>query len=126
MRSPTWRGYLEERVNRSLRRSTPAFRGVSAAALAAALPDAAEPAFVHLDAFAGNMLATGTTITAVIDIGLTSASGDARLDPVAARLGGSFFEPARQSKASYFRLRSPWGPALSGQEFSPNLPGTYR
>ena len=84
VRSPSWRGYLRDRVAKSLSQSTRAFSAVSPDALADALPDTAVPSFVHLDAFAGNMLAAGTTITAVLDIGPTSASGDARLDPVAA------------------------------------------
>jgi hypothetical protein len=39
--------------------------------------------FVHLDAFAGNMLAVGPDITAVVDFGATSVAGDRRLDPLA-------------------------------------------
>lgn len=80
----TWRGYLTERAAHSLQTSTPAFRHLDPATLADDFPDVAARAFVHLDAFAGNMLASGTKITAVLDIGLTSAAGDARLDPVAA------------------------------------------
>lgn len=48
------------------------------------MPEPVARAFVHLDAFAGNMLAIGTSITAVIDIGGKSAVvGDAKLNPVA-------------------------------------------
>ena len=82
VRSPTWRGYLCDRAATSLRRSTPPFHGLDPVALSAGLPEPAEAAFVHLDAFAGNMLARGTTITAVLDVGATSVSGDPRLDPV--------------------------------------------
>src|SRR5262249_50063745 len=39
--------------------------------------------FVHLDAFAGNMLTDGTAITAVLDFGATSIVGDRRFDPLA-------------------------------------------
>lgn len=84
VRSRDWRTYLAERATASLRRGGPAFAGVDADGLAAELPDTTAPAFVHLDAFVGNMLATGTTITAVLDIGPTALVGDRRLDPLAA------------------------------------------
>lgn len=84
VRSASWHGFLRERVARSLQGAPAAFRGVDPDALADALPDSAGAAFVHLDVFAGNMLASGTAITAVLDIGVTSACGDARLDPLAA------------------------------------------
>lgn len=83
LRSSTWTAYLHERATASLLRSTPDLRGIDAAALADALPGVDVPAFVHLDAFAGNMLSSGTTITAVLDIGVTSLAGDPRFDPVA-------------------------------------------
>jgi hypothetical protein len=84
VRSPTWRGFLCDRAAASLRRSTFRVPGLDPARLAGELPDTTDPAFVHLDAFAGNMLAVGATITAVLDVGPTALSGDARLDPVAA------------------------------------------
>jgi aminoglycoside phosphotransferase (APT) family kinase protein len=80
----TWRTYLEERAAANLARSTPEFSSIDAGELADALPEPAVPAFVHLDAFAGNMLSDGTAITAVIDIGSTSLAGDRRLDPLSA------------------------------------------
>ncbi len=84
IRKSTWPAYLEARAAWSLQISVPTLREVDAGALAAALPDAKAPAFVHLDAFAGNMLAADGSITAVLDIGVTSVVGDRRLDPVAA------------------------------------------
>lgn len=84
VRSTTWRGYLRDRAARSLAASTPELAHVDAGSLADALPEAQTAGFVHLDAFAGNMLATRSAITAVLDIGPTSASGDARFDPVSA------------------------------------------
>jgi aminoglycoside phosphotransferase (APT) family kinase protein len=84
VRSATWLGYLRERAAVSLRQSTPSLHAINPTELADALPDATIPAFVHLDAFAGNMLATRTAVTAVLDIGPTSVSGDSRLDPLAA------------------------------------------
>jgi aminoglycoside phosphotransferase (APT) family kinase protein len=83
VRADSWRDYLEQRAARSLFKSAPAFNAIDASELAADLPNAATARFVHLDAFAGNMLAVGSKITAVIDIGITSAVGDPRLDPLA-------------------------------------------
>lgn len=82
--TPTWREYLAARARASLQGSPPEFARVDPDELAAALPDASCGAFVHLDAFAGNMLTDGTRITAVIDIGPTSLLGDRRLDPLSA------------------------------------------
>ena len=83
VRSATWHGFLRDRAAWSVQNSTPQCRAVDATALADELPEPEHPAFVHLDATAGNMLATGATITAVLDIGMTSVVGDARLDPLA-------------------------------------------
>ena len=87
VRAPTWRAYAERKVAASLSRA-PGFEYLDPEALAAALPhldpDGDRPSFVHLDAFAGNMLADGDRITAVLDIGYTSVLGDRRLDPVTA------------------------------------------
>ncbi len=80
----TWRAYLVERAAANLARSTSDFSSVDADALADGLPEPTGPSFVHLDAFAGNVLTDGTRITAVIDIGSTSLAGDRRLDPLAA------------------------------------------
>jgi aminoglycoside phosphotransferase (APT) family kinase protein len=84
VRAETWTEYLSHRAQRSLRRAPADFAAIDADALADALPDCASTTFVHLDAFAGNMLAVGTTITAVIDIGPTSVVGDPLLDEVSA------------------------------------------
>ena len=80
----TWRGYLTAKVADSLVRAGSDFGSVAPDLLADALPDVTDAAFVHLDAFAGNMLTDGQRITAVIDIGPSSVAGDRRLDPVAA------------------------------------------
>jgi aminoglycoside phosphotransferase (APT) family kinase protein len=80
----TWRGYLTAKATSSLVRAGPDFSTVAPDLLADALPDVTDAAFVHLDAFAGNMLTDGQRITAVIDIGPSSAAGDRRIDPVAA------------------------------------------
>jgi aminoglycoside phosphotransferase len=80
----TWRAYLVERAATNLARSTSDFWSVDAGEIAGVFPEPDAAAFVHLDAFAGNMLTDGTIITAVIDIGYTSVAGDRRFDPVAA------------------------------------------
>jgi aminoglycoside phosphotransferase (APT) family kinase protein len=125
----TWRAYLEQKAAANLAGSSDEFRSIDPVALAAALPDTDHAAFVHLDAFAGNMLTNGTRITAVLDIGATSVAGDRRLDPLASavyltapsitpmattadatvvqgwlRNGGleDWFEPARRWLAGYW------------------------
>ncbi len=80
----TWHTYLVERAAANLARSTSEFWSIDAGELAGELPEPTGPAFVHLDAFAGNMLTDGTSITAVIDFGSTSVAGDRRLDPISA------------------------------------------
>jgi Ser/Thr protein kinase RdoA (MazF antagonist) len=84
VRASSWRAYLRDRAARSLRASTMTAEvaHVRPALLAEQLPDTAAPSFVHLDAFAGNMLAVGSTITSVIDFGRSCVVGDARLDPL--------------------------------------------
>ena len=52
--------------------------------------------FVHLDAFAGNMPAEGSVVSAVIDFGVTAEGGDARLDPLTALVYLSAPEITRQ------------------------------
>jgi hypothetical protein len=82
--TPTWRRYLAERAAANLVRSSGDLRSIDTGTLADDLPEPAGPAFVHLDAFAGNMLTDGSHITAVIDVGYTSVAGDRRLDPLSA------------------------------------------
>lgn len=84
LRAPTWKEYLRNRAVSSLSAAGNEFSQVDAARLADDMPEIAGTAFVHLDACAANMLAIGTTITAVLDIGITSVVGDPDLDPVAA------------------------------------------
>jgi hypothetical protein len=85
MPSPPRRGArIEERAARNLARSTREFSSIDPVAVAGGLPETTASTFVHLDAFAGNMLTDGAHITAVLDIGPTSVAGDRRLDPLAA------------------------------------------
>ena len=88
VRAQTWGAYLRVRAAHSLQAAGPFVPGDGperlARELAAALPGTEEAAFVHLDAFAGNVLAVGTGITAVIDISVTAVAGDRRLDPLSA------------------------------------------
>jgi putative membrane protein len=86
--APTWPGFLVAKVARSLAAAGPEFAAIDPGALADALAaprrsEVTEGTFVHLDAFAGNMLTDGSRITAVIDIGPSSVAGDRRVDPVA-------------------------------------------
>jgi aminoglycoside phosphotransferase (APT) family kinase protein len=67
-----------------LKAAGPRFAFLDPAGLAAALPEPDRPALVHLDAFAGNMLAKDGRITAVLDFGGVPIVGDRRLDPLAA------------------------------------------
>ncbi len=76
--------YLERRAATNLARSIRELRSIDPIAVADGLPNTTAPAFVHLDAFAGNMLTDGARITAVLDVGSTSIAGDRRLDPLAA------------------------------------------
>jgi aminoglycoside phosphotransferase (APT) family kinase protein len=83
VRAPSWRAYLAAKAAANLARSgwMPA---VDPVALADALPDITSPTFVHLDAYAANMLTDGTRIIAVLDIGPTAVGGDRRFDPLSA------------------------------------------
>lgn len=90
-RTSSYHDYLQRRAARSLQAAGPAFASIAAAPLAAALPQPAGKALVHLDAFPGNMLAEGATITAVLDFGATCLIGDRRLDPLAAAV---YLDPA--------------------------------
>jgi aminoglycoside phosphotransferase (APT) family kinase protein len=81
--APAWREYLEQKAASSLRRATPSLRAIDAAALAEPFTEPAGASFVHLDAFAGNMLTDGARITAVLDVGASSVAGDRRFDPLA-------------------------------------------
>ena len=83
VRTQTWHGYLVEKVATSVA-AAPGFDAVDAEELAAGMPECESGTFVHLDAYAANMLAAGSSITAVIDIGTTSVVGDRRLDALSA------------------------------------------
>lgn len=94
VRADGWLDYLTAKAADGLERA-PGFEAIDPARLAADLADLAasdqtgptgdvEGSFVHLDAFGGNMLAVGSTVTAVIDIGASSIRGDRRLDPLSA------------------------------------------
>lgn len=80
----TWRAYLEARATANLAGAGRELGSVDASAVCRELPEPAAADFVHLDAFAGNMLTNGTRITAVLDIGPTSVAGDRRFDPLSA------------------------------------------
>lgn len=81
VRTESWHDYLLTKVEKSLQ-GVPGLEDIDCAELAAEMPPIEDPCFVHGDAFVSNMMAEGTTITAVIDIGVTSMVGDRRLDPL--------------------------------------------
>jgi len=83
VRCAEWRDWLVEKVSVNLSRAS-GFDSVDPVGLADALPATTDGVFVHLDAFAENMMASGSAITAVFDMGTTSIVGDRRLDPLAA------------------------------------------
>ncbi len=84
IRTHSFQAYLEKRAWQSLQTGGQEFAAVDSAKLAMALPEPSRAAFVHLDAFPGNMLAEGENITAVIDFGVAAIIGDRRLDPLTA------------------------------------------
>jgi hypothetical protein len=84
IRTETFREYLEKRAARSLSGAGREFGGIDPRELAAALPEPAQAALVHMDAFPGNMLAEHGQVTAVLDFGTVSIVGDRRLDPLTA------------------------------------------
>lgn len=83
VREPTWRRYLQRKAEIGL--SAGAISDPPEPALLAdALPDPEVVGFVHLDAFAGNMMTDGRRITAVLDLGPACVRGDIRLNALAA------------------------------------------
>ena len=83
VQTPTLQDYLSKRAKRSLRGSS--FANIDTGELAAMVGEPIdEPAFVHLDYFAGNVMAAGGRISAVIDFGYSSIIGDRRMNPVIA------------------------------------------
>ncbi len=91
IRTQTFKQYLRTRAHRNLAAAGREFASVDPHQIAAALPEPASPALVHLDAFPGNMLAHKGEITAVIDFGIISLMGDRRLDPLTAT---AYLDPA--------------------------------
>ncbi|MCA9924373.1 MAG: phosphotransferase [Anaerolineales bacterium] len=86
IRTAVFADYLVQRAAAGLQAGGAAFRRIDPQQLAAALPTPDQPEFVHLDAFAGNMLAADGKITAVLDFGAVCLMGDRRLDPLTAAI----------------------------------------
>jgi hypothetical protein len=86
VRSESWHGFLVAKAALALSKAGRDFVQVDPLRLADELPNPDGPSFVHLDAFAGNILADSEKITAVIDIGATAVAGDRRLDPLASAI----------------------------------------
>lgn len=83
IQTPTWQVYLTERANRSLASSP--LNHLDGTPFANALGELAEPpAFIHLDYFAGNVMANGDQLNAVIDFGYSSIIGDRRMNALVA------------------------------------------
>jgi aminoglycoside phosphotransferase len=84
LRAATWREFLTMRAAQSLAAAGPPLDRIDPEALASDLPEPTRAEFVHLDAFAGNVLANGTGITAVLDLGYACVAGDRRFNPLVA------------------------------------------
>jgi hypothetical protein len=76
IRATSFREYLELRAQRNLQAAGDPFGEVDAAALAAALPEATEPAFVYLDYYPSNVLVDAGRVTAVVDFGGSVIAGE--------------------------------------------------
>jgi hypothetical protein len=107
----TWGAYLAERAAANLARSTSDFWSIDPEALADALPEPTGPSFVHLDAFAGNMLTDGTGITAVLYLVSSDITGVVRASDIDVamswlRAAGlhDWYEPARRWLAAYWSV----------------------
>lgn len=97
VRAKSWRKFLSARAAKSLAEGGYPFGNVDTDALASDLPEPERISFVHLDAFAGNMLSDGIKITAVLDFGPTCIAGDRRFDPLAT---AAYLEPEHFSVAT--------------------------
>ena len=75
-----WKEFLRARLEWSLVRCPTDLRPAVAATLEVGLPEPAHPALVHMDYFPANVLAEGSTVTAVLDFGPSTIMGDARMD----------------------------------------------
>ena len=82
VRVASWSEFLSAKADASLARSSEELRGTNTSAIVADLPAVEQRSFVHLDAFAGNMLTVGALITAVIDFGPSCVAGDRRFDAI--------------------------------------------
>lgn len=75
-----WKGFLRARVERSLASCPTDLRPAVAAMRDIVLPVPTQAALVHMDYFPGNVLAQGSTVTAVLDFGPSTIVGDARME----------------------------------------------
>jgi hypothetical protein len=82
IRAPTWASYLERKAAVAL--TAGGVTGIDAAAIARALPEPDDVGFVHLDAFAGNLMVDGPRVTAVLDVGTSCVRGDTRFNALGA------------------------------------------
>lgn len=82
LRASTISAFLVRRLQRSLDRAGGQFAAIDAVEIVESLSIGEQPSLVHFDAFSGNVLVDGTTVTAVIDFGPSAALADRRLDPL--------------------------------------------
>lgn len=76
IQTASFRQYLERRARRSLDTAGEPLRHVDPARLAHALPEAAEPRFIYLDAHPSNLLVDAGRISAVVDFGGAAILGE--------------------------------------------------
>jgi len=82
IRARSWKEYLHQRARTSLAAAGEAFARVDVEALCRPFEEPANPALVHLDLYAGNVLVDGNSVTAVLDFGGVPVYGDPDFDPL--------------------------------------------
>lgn len=75
-----WTGFLRVRLERSLACCPADLRPAVAAMRHLELPEPFRPALVHMDYFPANVLAHGSTVSAVLDFGASTIKGDSRME----------------------------------------------
>lgn len=82
IRTPSFRQYLERRARQSLDAAGEPLSLVDPRALADALPEASEPAFVYIDYYPSNVLVEAGRVVSVVDFGGAAIVGDPRFGSV--------------------------------------------
>ena len=113
LKTTTLQAYLAGRARHNLTIADHTDIDIDTDALAASMGEPPDgPAFVHLDYFAGNVMADGDRISAVIDFGYSSIIGDRRMNAVAAavhlmspRITPTVIEDDRNTAMAWLRER---------------------